>query len=90
MKIIPENEKYLVKGDNPILRGIYGLPKIHMPKLTMRPIINNINSPIYKLARRFSQKYNSFHKFESSSIKNSQDLVDKIKNMNLNKAIHKI
>ena len=47
----------------------------------MRPNINNINSPAYKLARWLSLKYNSLQKFESSSIKNS---IDKIKNMDLN------
>jgi hypothetical protein len=50
----------------------------------MRPIINNINSPTYKLARWLLLKYNSLKKFKSSSIKNSIDLVDKIKNMDLN------
>jgi hypothetical protein len=50
----------------------------------MRPIINNINSPTYKLARRLSLKYNSLKKFENISIKNSTDLIEKIKNMDLN------
>ena len=84
VKIIPKNEKFLVKVDNPTLPRIYGLPKIHKPKLSMRPIINNINSPTYKLARWLSIKYNSLQKFESASIKNSIDLIDKIKNIDLN------
>ena len=37
--IIPKNKKYLLKVDNPALPKIYGLPKIHKPKLTMRPIL---------------------------------------------------
>ena len=41
----------------------------------MRPI---------KLARWLSLKYNSLQKFESSLIKNSIDLIDKIENMDLN------
>jgi hypothetical protein len=51
--------------------------------LTMRPIINNPDSATYKVARWLSQKYKSFQKFESSSIKYTQDLVDKIKNMRI-------
>ena len=78
MTIIPENEKYLV--DNPTLLTLYALPKIHTPKLTKRPIINNINSSTYKLARWLSLKYSWLQKFESSSI----DLIDKIKNMDQN------
>ena len=50
-------------------------------KLTERPINNNIDSPTYKLAGRLLQKFNSFQKLESSAISNTQDLVEKIKNM---------
>ena len=86
VKVIPDKDRYLVKVDNPNLPRIQDLPKIYKPKLTMRQIINNINSPTYKLKRWFPQKYNSFQKFDSdsSSIKNSQGLIDKVKNMNIN------
>ena len=84
MKVIQEKEKHLVKVDSPTLPRIYDLPKIEKLKLTITPTVNNISSLTYKLAKRLSLKYNSFRNLKviSSSIKNSQDLVDKIKYMN--------
>ena len=43
-----------------------------------------IDSPTYKFARWLSYKYHSFQKFKSLEMKNVQDLVDKIKNLQLN------
>lgn len=36
---------------NPIVAKIYALPKLHKDGEKMRPIVSNINTPIYKIAK---------------------------------------
>ena len=50
----------------------------------MIPFINNIDSPTYKLARWLSQKIQFISEMYTFINKNTQDFVEKIKNMNLN------
>ena len=85
IKIINKRELYKIKVDNPTLPRIYGLPKIHKTGKAMRPITSSINAPTYNLAKWLVQKFNSFPKFESANLKNSLDLVDKIKDINIDK-----
>ena len=85
VRVIPEKEKYLVKPENPTLPRMYGLPKVHKNDNSMRPIINNIGSPTYKLAKWLVDKFNSFPKFKSSSIKNSFEVIEKLKDVKINK-----
>ena len=47
-KIIPDKQKYLVRADNHKIR-VYGLSKIHKLDLTIKVIINCINSLTHKL-----------------------------------------
>ena len=84
VNVIPNKEKFKVKSDNPTIPRIYGLPKTHKPGTSMRPIISNIDSPTYKLAKWLNEKFNSFKKFRSLSIKNSFDLTKKLEEIELN------
>ena len=49
----------------------------------MRPIISNIGSPAYKLAKWLTEKFNSFSRFKSLNVKNSFDLVEKLEEIQL-------
>ena len=82
-KVLNDREKTTLKPDNPIAPRIYGLPKIHRPGNKMRPIVDNINAPTYKLAKWLTSKFQTFPKFETKSIKNSLELVNHIKNLEL-------
>jgi len=49
--VIEENKRFMIKVQNPQLPKLYGLPKIHKPGESMRPIVSNINAPTYNLAK---------------------------------------
>ena len=70
---------YLSKIGNQTLPRIYDLPKIEKPELTMRPMI----FPNLQM-QDGSHKIQLISEIGILSIKNSQDLVDIINNMNLN------
>ena len=81
--ILNEKEKSMLKVSNPVTSRIYGLPKIHKPGNKFRPIVNNINSPTYFLAKHLVKKFSNITKFNSHSIKNSFELVESIQNLEL-------
>ena len=49
----------------------------------MRPIINNIGSVTYKLAKWLVTQFQPFDNFETHNIRNSLDLVEKIRDIQL-------
>jgi len=71
---------------NPTVPRLHGFPKIHkiisasIP-LKMRPIVSNINSPNYKLGKWLIKKLKHLPKYDGCSIKNSFEIVEKIKNL---------
>ena len=69
---------------NPMLAKIYALPKIHKVGDKMRPIVSNINTPIYKMAKWLVREIKNLPPWPSQSVKNSFDFVTKIKNVVLN------
>ena len=83
--IIEEKNKFSVKVQNPQLPKLYGLPKIHKPGDSMRPIVSNINAPTYNLAKYLVKTFSSFKKFESLSVKNNISLVEKLSNIEITK-----
>jgi hypothetical protein len=65
----------------PILRG---LPKIHKPDIPIRPLVNFIPSPGYKIAKKLDTIIRREFKFHNNnSLKNSYDLVNKISDTQL-------
>ena len=57
--------------------------KIHKDPLKIRLIINTQNSPIYKIAKRISQELRPLVRNGKSYIKDTEDFVAKIKNIEL-------
>ncbi|XP_072759915.1 uncharacterized protein [Anoplolepis gracilipes] len=61
----------------------YGLPKIHKPNCPLRIIVSSINIPLYNIASYLHKIMIKCFPVSHSFIKNSFELVDKIKNVNL-------
>ena len=81
--IMKKDVKFKLYPRNPKLPTLKGLPKIHKEGKKMRPIINNIGSVTYKLAKWLVTQFQSFDKFETHNIRNSLDLVEKIRDVQL-------
>lgn len=62
---------------------IYGLPKIHKPTLTLRPIINTKGSISYNLSKFLNNLLKPLID-KTKLIKNSFDIVSKLKDMQFN------
>ena len=68
------------KSRLPSLPYMYGLPKIHKENCPYRPIISNVNSPSYKLAKWLSKQLSkSLGKFSDAHIKHNTDLLSFLK-----------
>jgi hypothetical protein len=74
-------EKLLPK--NPIIPRIYGLPKVHKENMPLRPIVNTIGSPTYKLAKFLANKLKILVGKTQSFVKNSTHLIEDIKDIRL-------
>lgn len=78
--IMSINDKKKVINMNPKAPNLRAMPKIHKNNTPMRPIINYRKAPGYKLAvflQRFLKEHITL--LNNRSLKNSQDLIDKIK-----------
>ena len=51
----------------------YGLPKIHKPAVSIRPIVSYTNSPLYQLSRYISDILTPYTKLNHQHCKNSND-----------------
>lgn len=88
---INEAAKVFVKEDrltlklhvsNPSIPRMYTQLKTHKQGMKLRPITPNNNSPTQRLAMWLLKKFNLMKiKFETASIKNTIEFVDKIKNI---------
>lgn len=88
---ISEAAKVFVKEDrltlklhvsNPSIPRMYTQLKTHKQGMKLRPITPNNNSPTQRLAMWLLKKFNLMKiKFETASIKNTIEFVDKIKNI---------
>ena len=85
--------KNLIKNDkkwasyieyHPNIPTLYGLPKTHKPDIPMRPIISGIGSATHRIARAIANMLTPLMgTISTSHIKNSGDLLNKIKNINI-------
>ena len=74
--------KWKLLVSNPIVPKLYGLPKIHkLGPLKMRPVVSNVNSPNYKVAKWLISELKQFQDPEGCSIKNSMEFANKIKDL---------
>ncbi|XP_044742292.1 NADH-quinone oxidoreductase subunit F-like [Chrysoperla carnea] len=83
-KLINNQLKFQLQCSNPVTPRLYCLPKIHKQDGSMRPIVSGINSPTYKIAKWLVNKFQTLNnESDSSSVKNSIDLINKIKDTEL-------
>lgn len=72
-----------LKVSNPIVPRLHGLPKVHKIPLKMRPIVSNISAPTYKVAKWLVKTFNGLNSSEGRYVKNSNDFVEKIKDVRI-------
>lgn len=73
-------EKKIIVEMNPHPPLLYGLPKIHKNPLKMRPVVSYIGTSVHQLAQKASKLFHMYTSFKAErSIQNTQELVDKIK-----------
>ena len=77
-----EIKKKLIVSD-PLVPRIYGLPKIHKPGVPLRPIVDTIGSPTYRLAKFLVEKLKPLVGNTSSFIKDSSYFIEKIKHRHM-------
>lgn len=69
---------------NPSVPKLYGLPKIHKPGNSMRPIVSAIGAPTYKLAKWLTEVFENLSERQPTlSVKNSLEFIDTVKNITL-------
>lgn len=67
---------------NPTPPKLRSQPKIHKPECPIRPVVNSINSPSYKITRKLHDIIKKAYIFENNfSIKNSYELINSIKDI---------
>lgn len=77
--------KWRLSVPNPKMPRLYGLPKVHKPGNKMRPIVSNIDSPTYKIAKWLVSEFNKLKTPNGLYVKNTYDFVDRIKDLHLQK-----
>ncbi|XP_055840500.1 uncharacterized protein LOC129908179 [Episyrphus balteatus] len=75
--------KFKLMISNPEVPKMYGLPKIHKPGEKMRKIVSNVNSPLVKVSKWLVDEMKLYGRFESASVLNTFDFVDKVKEISI-------
>src|SRR5215469_120300 len=85
LKLILKNHHDLIKNFTsylPNLAYFYGLPKIHKSDVPLRPIISNVNTITYKLAKWISNILSPLiGSISSSHVENSSVFVEKVRHV---------
>lgn len=88
--LLTKNEIFSLKVTNPQAPILRGLPKIHKPSVPIRPLVNFMPSPAYRVAKKLDKIIRNEIVLENShSIKNSFELIDELKNKEI-KGNHKL
>ena len=77
-KILNKDYKALYCNDG-LLPRVYGLPKIHKPGCLLKIIVPSVGSPLYSLITFLHNRLFKIIPKANSYIKNSFDLVDKLR-----------
>ncbi|XP_071052952.1 uncharacterized protein [Onthophagus taurus] len=67
----------------PVPPRIYGLPKIHKPDVSLRPIVSAIYSPTYKLPKYLAKILSPFTGNTESYVRDSTHFVESVKRIKL-------
>lgn len=79
-----DQQKSIVVPMNPQSPILYGLPKLHKDNIPVRPVVSYLDAPTYKLARKLNSVVKEKSSFKPACcLKNSLDLIDKIKDIHL-------
>jgi hypothetical protein len=82
--IFTDNDKWKLTQMNPASPILYGLPKLHKINYPMRPVVSYVTAPAYKVCKKLNSIIPSLINFNPTyAIKNSLQLVEKIKNIKL-------
>ena len=73
---IPDRLYQRLRNSSEVTPKIYGLPKVHKPDVSLRPIVLFYTHPTYQLSRRLS-----------SHVQNSRDFMNFITDQQLNQKV---
>ena len=79
--VIGRSTVWKLQISHPQVPRFYGLPKIHKPGNSMRPIASNINAPTQKIAKWLIEQFHLLNPPPTLSVKNSIDFINKIKDI---------
>ncbi|XP_050038905.1 uncharacterized protein [Dermacentor andersoni] len=63
--------------------ALYGLPKVHKPNVSLRPIVDYTRSPLYKLSAYLHQLLAPLVGKSSTHVSNSCDFIEKVRDVSL-------
>lgn len=76
---IDKKFKWKLLVSNPVVPKLYGLPKVHKTgPLKMRPVVSNVNSPNYRIAKWLIRELQKLQDPVGCSIKNSLEFANKL------------
>ncbi|XP_050549769.1 uncharacterized protein LOC126910700 [Spodoptera frugiperda] len=75
--------KYLLRPRNVQPPKIYGLPKVHKPNVPLRPIVSQIDSPTYHLAKHVASILQPLVGRSTSYVKDSRHFIDILQSIKL-------
>lgn len=82
--IFSDGDQRRLVNQNPQPPRMYGQPKLHKENIPIRPVVSYNSSPTYKIEKKLSQIFKEKTKFQAKySLKNTQDLVNKIKDIEI-------
>lgn len=82
--ILTTADSYLLREMNPKTPRLYGYYKLHKSGKPIRPVVSYTEAPTYRLAAKINKVYKTLTRFEPKHvIKNSLDLINKIKNITI-------
>lgn len=81
--VLDEKEKFKFIVSNPSMPTFSIFPKTHKPGNKVRPVISNCNSPSSKISEWLVKKFRRFKSPAMMSVKNSFDLCEKLKDIDL-------
>jgi hypothetical protein len=82
--LLSESEIRHLKPINPHAPTLKGLPKLHKEDKPIRPLVNYMPAPAYRLAKKLERIIKTEVRLENNhSLKNSLHLIENIKNINV-------
>ncbi|KAJ4441572.1 hypothetical protein ANN_11428 [Periplaneta americana] len=85
--IINEKDAHKYIAKNPSLPTLKALPKTHKKDLSMRPVVNSVNTPNHKINTFLLKYLKQILKMDNRySLNNSQQLIERLQRLSINKS----